>query len=109
VFERQPSHQQQSTSPAQLVDHAMLILLDMKIVSPSVFKYAFSALVALFVFTGATNLWAHDGQWDSNHHFYHNDAGYWDSHDHYNKYSSHNHHRGYWDNRSTGRIFINID
>lgn len=81
----------------------------MKTISTSAFKYAFSAIAALFVFAGASTLQAHDGQWDSHHNQYHNNSGYWDGHDHYNRYSSYHHHRGYWDNRSSGRIFINID
>ena len=43
----------------------------MKTTSNSIHKSALAGIAALFVFTGAANnLWADDGDWDANHHYY---------------------------------------
>ncbi len=34
--------------------------------------------------------------------------GYWDHHGHYRHYEIYHRHRGYWDDRPGGRIFINL-
>ena len=34
--------------------------------------------------------------------------GYWDNHGHYQHYEIYHHHRGYWNEGPSGRIFINI-
>jgi hypothetical protein len=81
----------------------------MKTTSQSVHKIVLAALAALFVLTGATNLWAHDGQWDSRHHYYRDNYGYWDNHDHYRHYENWHNHNGYWDTRGSTRVFINVD
>ena len=66
-------------------------------------------LAAVFVLTGANNLWAHDGQWDSRHHYYRDNYGYWDNSDHYRHYVLWHEHHGYWDTRGPIRVFINVD
>jgi hypothetical protein len=54
-------------------------------------------MAALFILIGAANnLWAHDGEWDSNHHYYRPFILYHD-------------HHGYWDTRGAVRVFINVD
>ncbi len=59
---------------------------------------------------GATGLAvAHDGQWDGRHHYYRDNYGYWDNHDHYRHYTYWHTHHGYWDTRGGSRIFINVD
>ena len=63
----------------------------------------------VFVLTGTKNLWAHDGEYDSRHHYYRDNYGYWDNGDHYRHYEHWNNHVGYWDTRGSSRIFINID
>jgi hypothetical protein len=69
-----------------------------------------AAAAALFVMTGAASkLSAHDGQWDSRHHYYRDNYGYWDNHDHYRHYESWHNHHGYWDTRGGARIFISVD
>lgn len=69
------------------------------------------ALVTLLGFYGLAGLpvQAHDGQWDSRHHYYRDNYGYWDEHDHYRHYIYWEHHHGYWDNRGGVRVFINVD
>ncbi len=57
----------------------------------------------------ATPAQAHDGQWDSRHHYYRDNYGYWNEHDHYAHYTYWNNHHGYWDNRGGVRVFINVD
>jgi hypothetical protein len=52
---------------------------------------------------------AHDGQWDSRHHYRRDNYGYWNEHDRYNHYITYRNHHGYWDNRSGVRVFINVD
>jgi hypothetical protein len=51
---------------------------------------------------------AHDGQWDKNHHYYVDKHGYWDAHDHYQKFILWHGHHGYWDERGDKRIFIQV-
>jgi len=90
--------------------HPATFILIMKTTSPSVHKIVLAIMAALFVATGAaTQLWAHDGQWDSRHHYYRDNYGYWDSHDHYNHYILWHSHHGYWDTRGPVRVFINVD
>jgi hypothetical protein len=73
-------------------------------------KFILALLAILFVLTGAaTNLMAHDGQWDSRHHYYRDNYGYWDNHDRYRHYQNWHNHHGYWDTRGGTRIFINVD
>jgi len=81
----------------------------MKTTSPSILKFVLAAGAALFVLTGANNLWAHDGQWDSRHHYYRDNYGYWDNGDHYRHFVYWHSHHGYWDTRGPVRVFINID
>ena len=52
---------------------------------------------------------AHDGQWDSRHHYYRDNYGYWNEHDRYQHYITWHNHHGYWDNRGGVRVFINVD
>jgi hypothetical protein len=73
-------------------------------------KIILAVMAALFVLTGAASqLRAHDGQWDSRHHYYRDNYGYWDEHDHYHHYIVNHNHNGYWDNRGPFRVFINVD
>jgi|HubBroStandDraft_1064217.scaffolds.fasta_scaffold596802_2 hypothetical protein len=50
----------------------------------------------LFLCTGARQAWSddRDGFWDNGHHWHH--------------YEYYHHHRGYWDERSGIRIWINV-
>ena len=67
-------------------------------------------MASLFVLTGATGrLLAHDGQWDTRHHYYRDNYGYWDDGDHYIHYILWHNHHGYWDDRSGVRVFISVD
>jgi hypothetical protein len=72
---------------------------------------AFLALMAaLFFITGAAStLSAHDGEWDSRHHYYRDNYGYYDEHDRYRHYITYHDHPGYWDNRGPFRVFIRVD
>jgi hypothetical protein len=82
----------------------------MKTSPRSIHKLIFGVMAALFVLTGAaTQLLAHDGQWDSRHHYYRDNYGYWDEHDHYHHYVVWHDHHGYWDTRGPIRVFINVD
>ncbi|MCE0496599.1 MAG: hypothetical protein LV481_01445 [Methylacidiphilales bacterium] len=82
----------------------------MKTSSNSMHKIILAGMAALFVLTGAANnLWAHDGQWDSRHHYYRDNYGYWDEQDHYHHYIIYGGHHGYWDTRGPVRVFINVD
>jgi hypothetical protein len=65
--------------------------------------------VIVLVLTGTRNLWAHDGEYDSRHHYYRDNYGYWDDHDHYRHYILYHNHHGYWDDRGPFRVFINVD
>ena len=51
----------------------------------------------------------HPGVWDSRHHYYRDNYGYWNDHDRYNHYQDWHHHHGYWDDRGGARVFINVD
>ena len=51
----------------------------------------------------------HGGVWDARHHYYRDNYGYWDEHDHYRHFIFWHNHQGYWDNRGTTRVFINVD
>jgi len=51
----------------------------------------------------------HPGVWDARHHYYRDNYGYWDEHDHYRHYIEWHHHHGYWDNKGGVRVFINVD
>jgi hypothetical protein len=73
------------------------------------YKTILAALALLFVTTGASQVWAHDGQWDSRHHYYRDNYGYWDDHDRYRHYVYWHEHHGYWDDRGGFRVFINVD
>jgi hypothetical protein len=77
----------------------------------SLFK-AFLALIAVLGFLSlATPAMAdpHPGVWDNRHHYYRDNYGYWDEHDHYRHYIYWHQHHGYWDNRGGVRVFINVD
>jgi len=39
----------------------------------------------------------------------HDKTGYWDANQQHHAYVVHNNHRGYWDQRSGTRIWVNID
>ena len=71
------------------------------------------AAVALLGFFGVapTNAMAdpHPGVWDGRHHYYRDNYGYWDEHDHYRHYILWHEHHGYWDNRGGTRVFISVD
>jgi hypothetical protein len=78
--------------------------------SSSFVRKSLLALAAvLFAASGATKLWAHDGEYDSRHHYYRDNYGYWDDHDHYHHYMTYHSHHGYWDDRGPFRVFINVD
>ena len=82
----------------------------MKKISNSIHKNVLAMMITLIALTGAANkLWAHDGQWDTRHHYYRDNYGYWDEHDHYRHYVVYHNHHGYWDNRGLFRVFINVD
>ena len=66
------------------------------------------AAAAIGVLLGTLKAQAHDGQWDSRHHYYRNNYGYWDNHDHYRHYETWNGHHGYWDDRGGSRVFISV-
>ncbi len=51
----------------------------------------------------------HRGVWDAHHHYYRDNYGWWNEHDHYSHYIYWHNHHGYWDNRSGTRVFINVD
>jgi len=51
----------------------------------------------------------HPGVWDARHHYYRDNYGYWNEHDHYTHYITWHNHHGYWDNRGGTRVFINVD
>jgi hypothetical protein len=75
---------------------------------------AFKALLALVTMLGflaiaPTPAQAHPGAWDSRHHYYRDNYGYWDEHDRYRHYVYWHNHHGYWDNRGGVRFFINVD
>ncbi len=75
-------------------------------------KFALVAVVALSLFGGAMGTALadhHRGQWDSRHHYYRDNYGYWNEHDRYSRYIMYNNHHGYWDNRGGVRVFINVD
>jgi hypothetical protein len=80
----------------------------MKTTSSFLHQIILAATAALLLVTGA-NLWAHNGQWDSRHHYYRDNYGYWDNHDHYRHYIVYHGHNGYWDERGPFRVFINVD
>ena len=82
----------------------------MKINSNSVPKIVLAGMVTLFFLTGAANnLWAHDGKWDPIHHVFKDKHGYWDEHDHYQKFGKHNGHHGFWDKHGKTPTFVNVD
>jgi hypothetical protein len=73
-------------------------------------QLALAALIALSLFAGTMGTAsAHDGQWDSRHHYYRDNYGYWNEHDRYTHYVFWHNHHGYWDNRGGTRVFINVD
>ncbi|HEX4138805.1 MAG TPA: hypothetical protein VHY09_00540 [Candidatus Methylacidiphilales bacterium] len=80
--------------------------------TPSLFK-ALLALVTLlsFLVLAPTTALAdpHPGVWDTRHHYYRDNYGYWDEHDHYRHYVYWHNHHGYWDTRGATRVFINVD
>jgi hypothetical protein len=51
----------------------------------------------------------HPGVWDTRHHYYRDNYGWWDEHDHYRHYIYWHSHHGYWDSRGGTRVFINVD
>jgi hypothetical protein len=78
--------------------------------STSLLKALLTLTAALGILgVAATNAVAHDGQWDSRHHYYRDNYGYWDEHDHYHHYLAWHNHHGYWDNRGGTRVFISVD
>ena len=88
----------------------MLNNFGMKMTSPIIHKTLLTVLTVFGLVLGATGLAAaHDGQWDSRHHYYRDNYGYWDNHDHYRHYILWHEHHGYWDTRGSTRVFINID
>ena len=81
----------------------------MKTTSPSLKRIVLAALVATFVLSGASSLWADwNNQWDSRHHYRRDNYGYYDG-NHYHHYEHWHNHSGYWDTRGSSRIFINVD
>ncbi len=78
----------------------------------SLFK-ALLALVVTLGFLAATPTTAladpHPGVWDTRHHYYSDNYGYWDNNDRYGHYIYWHHHHGYWDSRGSTRVFINVD
>ncbi len=72
-------------------------------------KIILALMAFVFVMTGASQLQAHDGQWDSRHHYYRDNYGYWNEHNRYHHYGLYRGHHGYWDNRGPFRVWINID
>lgn len=42
------------------------------------------------------------------HQRYHDRDGFYDGQRRYHQFDNYHHHRGYWDERNNGRIFINI-
>jgi len=51
---------------------------------------------------------AHDGEYDSNQHYYVDKTGYWDEHDQHQKFITRHHHHGYWDSKGDKRVFITV-
>jgi hypothetical protein len=58
----------------------------------------FLGLTTLFVVVGGARSMAYD----------HDDKGWIDDHHQHHPFIYHHHHRGYWDNRSGARVFINV-
>jgi hypothetical protein len=58
-----------------------------------------SVLASLLLSFGASRAMAYD----------HDSKGWYDSHHHRQPFITHNHHRGFWDQRNGARVFINID
>ena len=82
----------------------------MKTTRTLVYRAILTLTATLGVIIGTAGLAsAHDGQWDHRHHYYRDNYGYWDNHDHYRHYETWHSHRGYWDTRSHVRVFINVD
>ena len=50
----------------------------------------------------------HDGEYDTNKHYYIDKTGYWDEHDQHQVYIINNGHHGYWDSKGEKRIFITV-
>jgi hypothetical protein len=69
-------------------------------------KFVLAALTSVLILGGTQSLWAHDGDWDKNHHYYVDKHGYWDEKDHYQKFVEHEGHHGYWDMKGDKKIFI---
>ena len=61
-----------------------------------------------FLFATSQMAQAHDGDWDSNHHYQTDKSGYWDEKDQHQKFVTNHHHRGYWDTKGDKRIFITV-
>lgn len=84
----------------------------MKTISASLLKLTLALLTILSLSFGAATTASaepHRGVWDSRHHYYRDNYGYWDNNDRYRHYIMYNHHHGYWDNRGGARIFISVD
>ena len=80
--------------------------------APAQFKIFLALLSVLGAFLLAgTPVMAdpHPGGWDSRHHYYRDNYGWWDEHDHYRHFIFWHGHHGYWDNRGVTRVFINVD
>jgi hypothetical protein len=80
--------------------------------STSLFKALLILVTALgfLVFSPATaQADPHGGVWDTRHHYYRDNYGYWDEHDKYHHFIDWHGHHGYWDNRGATRVFINVD
>jgi hypothetical protein len=75
-------------------------------------KYGLGALAAALLLTATSALWADDdhgrGEWDGRHHYRRDNYGYYDG-DRYHHYVNWHEHHGYWDERGSTRVFINVD
>jgi hypothetical protein len=60
-----------------------------------------AATVVVLTLAGASQTFA-DGP------YRHDGNGYWDGNHHYHHYEYYQNHRGYWDERSGVRVFINL-
>ena len=66
---------------------------------------AMAAVSATLMLAAASRSFADD--WGGHYRYYDRD-GYWDGHHTYHAFEYYHHHRGYWDNRSGIRIWINV-
>ena len=68
-------------------------------------RLVMAVLFSAFMAGGVSQLRADD--WGG-HQRYNNQDGFWDGQRHYHQYDNYHHHRGYWDQRSGVRFFINV-